>query len=160
MKNLWRMVWVGGLAVIVAAAPVYGQHGGQMGRGSMGGPGLGMMLPMVLRAVNLTPEQETQVREILKAHRPAFRAFWEQLRAVQEEIADKLFAPGTVQVEDLAPQLQRIAQLRQQMLQESLKASLEMRALLTPEQLAKASQLKDGLRALRNEERRLLEGVQ
>lgn len=160
MKNLWRMVWVGGLAVIVAAVPVYGQHRGEMGRGPMGGPGLGMMLPMVLRGANLTPEQESQVREILKAHRPESRAYWEQLRATQEEIADKLFAPGTVQTEDLAPQLQRIAQVRQQMLQESLKVSLEVRALLTPEQLAKALQLKDGLRALRKEERKLLEGVQ
>jgi Spy/CpxP family protein refolding chaperone len=115
---------------------------------------------MVLRGANLTPEQESQVREILKAHRPASRAYWEQLRATQEEIADKLFAPGAVQTEDLAPQLQRIAQVRQQMLQESLKVSLEVRALLTPEQLAKASQLKDGLRALRKEERKLLEGVQ
>jgi len=142
MKNLWRAMGVV-LAVSVLAAPASGEPRGAMGRsGPLGGPGLGMMLPMVLRGADLTPEQEVRVREILKAHSQNFRTVWGQLRAVQEEVADRLFAPGSVQAEDLAVQLQRIVQLRQQTLQEGIKVLLEVRALLTPEQLAKAAKLK------------------
>ena len=57
--------------------------------------------------------------------------------------------------EDLTGQVQRAAQLREQLMQEGLKVALEVRALLTPDQLAKAAQLKDRVRALRAEMRSL-----
>ena len=118
----------------------------------MGG-GPGKLLPLVLKGVDLTPEQQTQVKEIVVAHRPTFRGLVSQLREAHKELADKLFAPETVQEADLTPQVQRVIQLRQQLMQEGLKVALEVRGVLTPEQLAKASQLKDRMRALRTEMR-------
>lgn len=126
-----------------------------MGYTGMMGGGAGVPLPLLLRAVNLTPDQETRVREIVSTRRTGMRGVMEQLRQAQEELADKLLAAGTTQPADVQPQLQRIAQLRAQLLQESAQIALEIRALLTPEQLAKAAQAKDRLRQLQGEMRQL-----
>jgi Spy/CpxP family protein refolding chaperone len=81
----------------------------------------------------------------------------EQLRRAQEELADKLIAPGQVQVADVQPQLQQIGQLREQLLQNSAQIALDVRAILTPEQLAKAGQVKTRMQQLRVEMRQLFE---
>jgi Spy/CpxP family protein refolding chaperone len=60
-----------------------------------------------------------------------------------------------VQATDLTAQMQRMAQLREQLTEEGLKVALEMRRLLTPEQLAKAAEIKDRMRALHAEMRGL-----
>jgi Spy/CpxP family protein refolding chaperone len=128
---------------------------GPMGRGDMPGDGPGMMLPLVLRAVDLTDVQEKQIHAIMQAHRGTFRTLFGELRAAQEDVTDKLFAAGNVRAEDLTSQVQRVAQLREQLLQEGLKVALEVRAVLSPEQLAKAAEVKDRMRALRSEMRDL-----
>ena len=143
------------VAVSLWSAVVYGQPlPGVGGRGRMGG-GPGKLLPLVLKGVDLTSEQQAQVKEIVGAHRTTFRGLVSQLRAAHEELADKLFAPEAVQEADLAPQVQRVVQLRQQLMQEGLKVALEVRGVLTPEQLAKASLLKDRMRSRRTEMRGL-----
>ena len=123
----------------------------------MGGYADGLRLPLLLRGARLTPDQQTRVREILAAHRPALKGFADQLRQVQDELADKLFASGAVQGADLQPVLQRIGQLRDQLLQESAQTAMEVRALLTPEQLAQAAAVKARMAALRDEMRQLLQ---
>ena len=128
---------------------------------SMHGPGArgdgGMMLQLLLRSANLTPEQDAKVREILTARRTASRALIDQLRQAQRELADRMFAPGNLQEADLGPQLQRIASLREQLVQDNAKVALEVRAILTPEQLARAAQVKDRMRQLHNEMRQLMQ---
>ena len=170
MKKKWSLVTVGLVAVSLCAATVYGQHRfGGMGwkgrKGMMGdGPGMmgdgpGMMLPLLLRGANLTPEQKTQVHHIMDAHREAFQKLFSQLRTAQGGVTNKLFAPGELKAEDkdLTLQVQGITQIRQQLIQEGLKTALEVRGVLTPEQLAKAAQRKDRLQALHAEMRSLLE---
>lgn len=112
---------------------------------------------LMIRAANLTPEQQTRVRAILSAHRAAARPLIEQLRQAQQELGGKLLAPGPVQVADLQPQLQRISQLRDQLAHDSASAALEVRAVLTPEQLARVAQTKERLRQLREEMRQLMQ---
>ena len=115
------------------------------------------MLSLLLRSANLTPEQEAKVRETLTARRAASRALIDQLRQAQRELADRVFAPGHLEEADLAPQLQRIASLREQLVQENARVALEVRAILTPEQLARAAQVKDRMRELHNEMRQLMQ---
>jgi Spy/CpxP family protein refolding chaperone len=123
-----------------------------------GGPGRGDgELWLMIRAANLTPEQQTRVRAILSAHRAAARPLIEQLRQAQQELGGKLLAPGPVQAADLQPQLQRISQLRDQLAHDSAGAALEVRAVLTPEQLARVAQTKERLRQLREEMRQLMQ---
>ncbi len=146
---------VGVLALLSGWAPAHAQMSGH-GRGGEGGDSR-RILPLMLRSANLTPDQQTRVREILSAHRTASQPVVAQLRQAQNDLADKLFAPAQVKGDDLQSQLQKIAQLREQLLQDSAKTVLEVRALLTPEQLGKAAQAKDRLRQLQGEIRQLFQ---
>jgi hypothetical protein len=75
----------------------------------------------------------------------------DQLRRAQEELADRLLTPGTVQATELQPLLRQITALREQLLQDSAQIALEVRAVLTPEQLARAGQLRSRMRQLQSE---------
>jgi Spy/CpxP family protein refolding chaperone len=149
---------VGVVALSLWAMTVYGQPRHEMrmmGPGHMLGDASGMMLPLVLKGIDLTDAQEKQVRQIMAAHRTTFRTLSKELQVAHKDVADKLFAPGEVQAEDLTSQMQRVAQLREQLMQEGLKVALEVRQILTTEQLAKAAELKDRMRALHAEMRGL-----
>ena len=148
LVTLAALVALAGVGTPARAQPEMPLHG--PGRGDAG-----MLLPLLLRSANLTPEQDVKVREILAARRAASRTLVEQLRRAQEELADKLFAPGALKESDLQPQLQQIAQLREQLLREGTRVALEVRALLTPEQLSRAGQTKDRMRQLQEEMRQL-----
>ena len=155
-----------GLAVIVvtgviASVPAYaGPHGGPMG----GGPGFGgmgdgpgMVLPLILRHADLTADQQTQVRQIMDANRQQLHALFDQLHAANDALLNKLLSPGALQAEDLQPQLQHIAQLRQQLMQQGLNNALAIRALLKSDQLAKVAQVKDQMQQLHSQMRALME---
>ena len=146
------------LLVALSAAPALAQSPGHESSSMRwsGGRGDGELWLMI-RAANLTPEQQTRVRAILSAHRATARPLIEQLRQAQQELGGKLLAPGPVQAADLQPQLQRISQLRDQLAQDSASAALEVRSVLTPEQLARVAQTKERLRQLREEMRQLMQ---
>ena len=141
-------------AVLIAVGlwtfPVYGQSrpGFHGPRGRIG-DGAGMMLPLLLRGADLTADQKTQVHQIMANHRSTFRDLFSQLRATQEQISNQLLSAGAVRESDLTPQVQQISTLRNQLAEENLKIALEIRGILTPEQLAKAAQLKQQMDALR-----------
>jgi Spy/CpxP family protein refolding chaperone len=124
----------------------------------MMGDAPGMLLPLVLKGVDLTDAQEKQVREIMAAHRTTFRTLFGELQAAHKDMADTLLAPGEVRTDDLTSQAQRVTQLREQLMQEGLKVALEVRGVLTPEQLAKAAELQNRMRALHSEMRGLFKG--
>ena len=124
-------------------------------RGGMAGDGAGIALPLLLRGANLTADQKSQVQQIMANHRATFRDLFGQLRAAQDQMANKLFSAGRLQEANLAPQVQQIAQLRNQLADEGLKVVLEIRGVLTPEQLAKASQLKSQMQSLHSQMRSL-----
>jgi len=146
----------GVLLLIAAAAPALAQGPGRESSMRGGGRWDGELWLMI-RAANLTPEQQTRVRAILAAHRTSARPLIEQLRQAQQELGTKLLAPGQVQAADLQPQLQRISQLRDQLAQDSASAALEVRAVLTPEQLARVVLTTDRLKQLREEIRQLMQ---
>src|SRR5262245_32877235 len=117
-----------------------------------GGPGTwggGLMPP--LRALDLTPEQQTQVRSILTTSRQSNQPIAEQLRQAQQQLSDRMLTPGQLTAADVQAQLQQIAQLRQQLLQNRAQTALDVRAVLTPEQLTKAAEVKAKMRQLRSE---------
>ena len=119
-----------------------------------GGPGL--MLGVPLHSLNLTPDQQAQVKSILSTFRDSARPIIQQLRQTQSGLGDKLLAPGQVQATDLQTQLQQISQLRGQLLQLSAQATLDVRNVLTPDQLAAAAQTKAKMKDLRSQMRQLM----
>jgi Spy/CpxP family protein refolding chaperone len=145
-----------GVLLLAAVEPALAQPPGRESSMRGGGRGDGELWLMI-RAANLTPEQQTRVRAILSAHRASARPLIEQLRQAQQELGTKLLAPAPVQAADLQPQLQRIGQLRDQLAQDSASAALEVRAVLTPEQLARVAQTKDRIKQLREEMRQLMQ---
>lgn len=114
-------------------------------------------LALMVRAAGLTPEQQAKVRTILSAHRAGMRSLIEQLRQAQQELGTRLLSPGQIQTADIQPQLQRISQLRDQLAQGSAQAALDVRAVLTPEQLARVAQTKERLKQLHDEMRQIME---
>ncbi len=158
MMRRWGIILVGVFTVAVWSAPASGEHSRGMEMYGMG-PGHGgfqMMLPLLMKGVGLTEAQQTQVKQIVATHQPQFEKLLIQLHATREQLAEKLFAPGPVKVEDLAPLRQQIGRLRDQLTQEALQVALDIRAVLTPEQLAKAGQIRKRLNELRAEMRTLL----
>jgi len=109
------------------------------------------MLPLMIKGAELTDAQRAQVKQIVANHRPQFESLVKQLRAARENLEARLFGKDTVTAADLAPALQQIGQLRSQLMQESLLVALEIRSIMTPDQLAKAAQFRDRLSALRQE---------
>ena len=134
-------------SVLPAVAQMRPERGERGGWGREGG----MALPLLIRAAKLSPEQDGKVRAILTNHRTVTRNTVEQLRRAQDELADKLLGPAPVQVTDLQPLLKQIAALREQLLQDSAQIALEVRSVLTPEQLARAGQVKARMQQLQSE---------
>jgi hypothetical protein len=78
------------------------------------------------------------------------RQIMKALHDAHEELADKSLAPGALTAADLAPTTQKIAALHQQLLDQGVQVMLKIRALATPDQLAKAQTTKQKLDALRD----------
>jgi Spy/CpxP family protein refolding chaperone len=154
----WTAILTGVLVVGLWSATTLAQPrpGGDMGEMDPWAAESPIMLRTLLRAVALTESQQVQVRQILANHRPPLQRLRGQLRVAQEQLADRLYAPGPAKPEDLAPLTQQIGQLREQLGREALQTALEIRAVLTAEQLAKAAQIRQRLAQLRSEMRSLL----
>lgn len=153
-KSYWA---IGGSALVAVGLwtlSVYGQSGpGFHRRGGAIGERPGMMF---LRGANLTADQRSQVQQIIASHRPTFQELFGRLRAAQQELSNRLFSTGGLQEADLAPQVRQISLLRNQIAEENLRVALEIRSVLTPDQLAKAAQLRERMQTLRDEMRNLM----
>ncbi len=125
-------------------------------RPGMMGEGAGMTLPLLLRGANLTADQKTQVQQIMANHRTTFQNLFGQLRVLQDQISGKLFSTAAVSESDLTPQLQQVTTLRSQLAEEGLRVALEIRSILTADQLAKAAQLKTQMQSLQNQMKNLM----
>ncbi len=157
-RKEWHLVvvLVGVLATGLWTASAFGRPQGGRDTG-WGRGGDGMVLPLLVRGVGLTEAQQAQVKQIVASHRPKFEALLRQLRATREQLAEKLYAPNPVKAEDLTPLTQQIGKLREPLMQESLQVALEVRNVLTPDQLAKAKLRRQRLNELRAEMRGLLQ---
>ncbi|HLK12405.1 MAG TPA: periplasmic heavy metal sensor [Candidatus Binatia bacterium] len=158
MTARWKAL-AAGLALAGCVTTVLA-HG--LGRGfdpeMMGGDRPGMLFPMLLRALDLTAAQKAQVHAVMERHRPTLESLFGQMHAANDALAAKLLAPGPVQAADLAPNVQQVAALRQQLTQEWVTAALDLRGILTAAQLAKAAEVHQRLGALRAQMQQLFAG--
>ncbi len=122
--------------------PGMGHHHRHM----MGG-GPGGLIPLLLHATDLTPDQDAQVHQILDADRPAVQPIFSQLQQANTDLASLLLGAQGVQSDAVSAQLTLIAQLQQQLAQHEVATVAAIRAILTPDQLAKALAAKDQMRA-------------
>ncbi len=134
---------VAACALSAAGAAVAGPHGGGWGGGE------GMEL---LHSVSLTDAQKEQAHTIEKAAWASARPIMEQLRAAHEQMATAMLASGPVTAESLQPMVAQEESLRTQLDTIHLNTALQIRALLTPEQLAQAAATHAKLAALHEQE--------
>ena len=110
----------------------------------------------ILHTVDLSDEQKQKVQDILTAHRPKLRALVANEKAADQALADKLLGTGAVSQQDLDAVLQRASQARDELMRERLAAALEVRDVLTSEQIQKAATIRTGMKQLHAEMRQLL----
>ena len=131
----------GGLSQAVLAAPAEGHGGPGMGMGAGMGTGMGMGMGLfdgrhaerMLDSVNATPDQRTQIKQIVVAARTDMAAQRDASRKLHEQ-SQSAFAQPNVDA-------RAVETLRQQMLAQHDQASkrmtqlmLEVSRVLTPEQ--------------------------
>lgn len=131
------MLVLGGSSGYVAfAEPGMRHHGGPHGR-MEDGHGL---LPGIFRGVDLSKDQRLQLRTIHKAHEATLEGIEDDISEVRRSIAAALTNPAGVTAAGLQPLSEQLSALIVQLSQERLAVALEMRAILTPEQVTEAAE--------------------
>lgn len=125
------------------SAPAFAQEHGHFGHGGM------MEIRSLLKAANLTPDQKTQVHQIMQSSRAENKALFTQMKALHEQLADKLASAGPVSVSDLTAIHAQIAQLRSQLDVQMAQNAIKVRAILTADQLRQVSATHEQLKSLR-----------
>lgn len=110
----------------------------------------------ILHSLKLTDAQKQQVHKIMHESWQQSHQLFEQLRSVHEQIASQIFSTGSVTQDQFTPLLQQQAQLEQQLAAQHIQLALQIRAVLTPEQLAQASTLHSKLEALHQQEHAIM----
>jgi protein CpxP len=129
---------VAGSAQAAPGGPGMMGHGAMMSQGPMGGPGghgglFGGMMTRLLDRVNATPEQRTQIQQIMQAHAGEMRAQREAGRALREQ-AMSLFAQPTVDANAVEMLRQKQLAMHDAASKRMSTAMLEISRVLTPEQ--------------------------
>lgn len=147
-KTLWTTmaaVLVGAAAVVslAAQAPRAGLGDGSQRGFGQGGPGRGPGPMMMLRQLDLTDAQRTQIRAIMDEHRPA-QDQMQKMGELQKQLHDTIFADNVDQakIEELKT---AIREAEGAALDARISTELQIAQVLTPEQRAKAREL-DGQR--------------
>ena len=122
------------------------------GHGREDGLGLGPLL----HRLNLTDAQRTQIQTILSQERESAGTLYQQLHSDKAALSEKFFAPGALQSADLEPQVQQLAAVQQQLLEQRIKTAVAIRNVLSAEQLSQAAQLKSQIQALHEQLHNLL----
>ena len=148
-----RIIW-GAVAVVALLAATTGRGQAQeQGRWGHGGGGGGPLLGVPLKALNLTPDQQTQAHAIFANSRATARPLMQQLRDAQKALGDTLVATPTV---DVSGQITTINGLRGQLLQNRTQTTQQILAMLNPDQLSKAAQIRTQKEQLREQMRQLM----
>ena len=144
----------GALALHLVSSRAYGQASDAMSEARTVAT-FGLMSPRLLNSLNLTPEQKAKIEVSKEAFRQAQRAYLDELRVLRKEVGDKLFGPNRVGEADVAAPITKIADAREKFLREGFRIALDVRGALTPDQLAKAAQIRLQLQEIQTEVRGL-----
>ena len=122
------------------------------------GPGPGPMLPLFLHRADLTPEQRATIHKVLEGNRAELQKLLTRLEQANEGLSAKLFAARELALADVEKEVAEVSELRRRLMVQGLETTLQIRAIMTPEQLAKVAAVKTRMDKLHAEMRGLLEG--
>jgi len=122
-----------GVSYPYARGPGFGPGQGQ---GPGQGPGAGSgNCPGCGGALNLTPEQQTQMRELRQKHFDEMAPVREEMFKLRQELRGLWAKPGVAK-EEIQAKTQQMNQLRDQMQDKMVEHRLEAQKLLTPDQIS------------------------
>lgn len=124
--------------------------------GGGGGDAPGMVIPLMLHSARLTAEQRDKVKAVMGAHREQLHTLFKQLESANDALASRLVGPAAIDAAALKPDVERVAQARQALMDHGLAIALELRAILTPEQLAAVTTKRAKLEDLQRQMRELM----
>lgn len=107
----------------------------------------------ILHGLNLTEAQKSQIHTIMESAHSASKSTWQQMHAIHEQIVSGLLAGNTQ--DQLASLVQQEEQLRAQEDSAHLATAIQIRGVLTAEQLSKAASTHQQLEALHAQEHAL-----
>jgi Spy/CpxP family protein refolding chaperone len=111
-----------------------------------------------LHGITLSDAQKAQVQQIHKAAWTQMKPIMEQMRSIHEQVANQLLAAGRVTAEQFTPMVQQEEALKSQIDSIHLNEMLQLRGVLTPEQLAQAAATHTKLEALHAQEHAVISG--
>ena len=144
--------FLGMAAALAGSMALAGAARAEMHHGGMG-PGGGMAF---LHGLNLTDEQKTQLHAIGKANWDTMKPLMKQEHALHEQEINQLLSAGSVTAEQMQPILQQEESLRAQIDTARLNMLVQMRNVLTADQLATAATKHTQLEALHEQEHALM----
>ncbi len=156
-KTMLMTVCAGGLLAAVTG-PLVAQdmHAHAGGHGAFG-HGWGHGYLGFLQGVTLSDSQKSQMHGIMHASMQQMKPQWQQLRALHEQISGELASASTVSPATLASQQQQAETLKAQLDQAELSSALQVRQLLSSEQLSQAASVHAQLASLHQQERAVME---
>jgi Spy/CpxP family protein refolding chaperone len=162
--QLSRRLFVNGAAsLIVALVASLAASGAQAGPGHFHGPGGfgGPMLlsPELLQTADLTADQKTKLEVIRQSYRDARESLFSQLHTAEDGLRSRFLAPGALSEADLTSAVSTVSQLRQQLMQQDVKEALDVRSVLTPDQLSKMASTHQQLETLHSQMRAVMHGA-
>jgi Spy/CpxP family protein refolding chaperone len=145
---------LGALALVPAAALADDQNSAPAGAPA-GHPGFSRhaggdsdSLGMLLHSAHLTADQQAQVKSLMHAERTQMKPLFEQRRELRSQIADLLLKAGSVDSAQLEALVQKDEALEKQISEQHLQTAVQVRNLLTADQLAKVAQTRTQMKAL------------
>ena len=154
MKLRHTLIVAAAACGLAAAGAAFAQP---MGGGHMEGGwhhGDGMEL---LHSLTLTEIQKKQAHQIGKTAWTQSKPVMEQLHTLHEQMETQLLTAGSITADQLSPTVVKEEALRSQLDQIHLNTVLQIRALLTPEQLSQAASTHQKLEALHEQERAVMD---
>ena len=100
------------------------------------------------RGVSLSADQLQRQQAIKDSYTAIFQSIQQQRKTVHHSLFDRLAGTAAVTAADLAPLQQQASVLKDQLDTQRLAMAIELRAVLTPAQLAKSAELRTQLAAL------------
>ncbi len=137
---------------LLAGAPALASPGGGGGGWEPGGA-----LMHLVRKANLTSDQQAQIKSILTSSHAQEKALRQQSEAVHQQMADKLLASGTPTLADFSALTAQMNQVHGQQVTLGLQTSLQIRAVLTPAQVTRISQMHQQLANLNAQRQAVLQ---
>ena len=172
MKKVWQMIGIGLLTTGLISSTSITHSLAQQGPGGedgvrnarrASGPGRGQHmcgrrglrgLFSVLRAIDLTEEQQTQISTIREGYHDSFETIRTNSQAVRQDVLDQLLAPGQLTT-DFATESAQLGDYAEQRISQQLAMLSDVRGVLTDTQLADTADLIESRQTLCHELREM-----